>query len=98
MATDTPLFSTGLISPKVLAALPAGYSCRPLQRSDFKEGHLDAIQDLAYVGDITEEQWTERFDLMSKCPGTYYVVVIVDNNRKDGRIVGTGTLVVEKKL
>lgn len=98
MASETQLFSTNLISPKVQAALPKGYTCRPLRRSDFKEGHLDVIRDLAYVGDITEEQWTERYDLMSKCSGTYYVVVIVDENREAGKIVGTGTLVVEKKL
>jgi glucosamine-phosphate N-acetyltransferase len=98
MASETQLFSADLISPKVLEALPKGYTARPLQRTDFKKGHLDVIRDLAYVGDITEEQWTERFDLMHRCTGTYYVVVIVDQNREGGKIVGTGTLMVEKKL
>ncbi len=98
MASESQLFSADLISPKVLAALPNGYIARPLQRMDFKEGHLDVIRDLAFVGDITEELWTERYDLMSNCKGTYYVVVIVDENREGGKIVGTGTLVVEKKL
>ncbi|KAN0095129.1 acyl-CoA N-acyltransferase [Hyaloscypha variabilis] len=98
MASETQLFSADLISPKVLEALPKGYTARPLQRTDFKEGHLDVIRDLAYVGDITEEQWIERFDLMHRCSGTYYVVVIVDQNREGGKIVGTGTLMVEKKF
>ena len=70
------------------------YSIRPLRRSDFKNGHLNPLHDLAYIGDITEEQWTERFDYMIARNGTYYVVVIV----KDDSIVGTGTLMVEKKL
>ena len=98
MASEIQLFSADLISPSVLAALPEGYVARPLQRTDFKERHLDVIRDLAYVGDITEEMWIERFDLMHSCKGTYYIVVIVDENREGGKIVGTGTLVVEKKL
>ncbi|OCL08352.1 acyl-CoA N-acyltransferase [Glonium stellatum] len=98
MALETPLFSATLISPEVQSILPKGYTCRPLQRSDFKHGHLDVLRDLAHVGDITEEQWTERYDWMSKCNGTYFVLVIVDKNREGGKIVGTGTLVVEKKF
>ena len=97
MASEKPLFPTSLISPKVLSALPEGYTCRPLQRSDFKHGHLDVLRDLAYIGEITEEQWTKQYDWMSGCNGTYYVIVIVDNG-DDGKIVGTGTLMVEKKL
>ncbi|KAH8764072.1 glucosamine 6-phosphate N-acetyltransferase [Hyaloscypha finlandica] len=98
MASEIQLFSADLISQKVLAALPKGYIARPLQRTDFNEGHLDVIRDLAYVGDITEDLWIERFDLMRNCKGTYYVVVIVDENRVGGKIVGTGTLMVEKKF
>jgi glucosamine-phosphate N-acetyltransferase len=92
---ETQLFSPTLISSEIQSSLPAGYTLRPLARSDYHAGHLDPIRDLAYVGDITESEWVERFDLMAKCTGTYYVVVIVDEN---GKIVGTGTLVVEKKL
>jgi len=95
MASETPLFSTDLVSPKVQEALPEGYTFRPLQRSDFKQGHLDVLRDLAHVGEITEEQWTERFDWMSGCKGSYFVLVIVDGS---GKIVGTGTLIVEKKF
>jgi glucosamine-phosphate N-acetyltransferase len=50
------------------------------------------------VGDITEEEWTERYDLMAKCVGTYYVLVIVHTTGDGEKIVGTGTLMVEKKL
>jgi glucosamine-phosphate N-acetyltransferase len=98
MASATSLFSADLVSPKVKDALPEGYTLRPLQRSDFKKGHLDVLRDLAHVGDITEEQWTERFDWMVGCNGSYYVLVIVDENRDGGKIVGTGTLIIEKKL
>jgi len=93
------LFSTSIIPNELQEALPAGYTFRSLRRSDYRKGHLDVLADLAHIGDISEEQWTERFDHMAKCQGTYYVLVIEDANREgDKKIVGTGTLVVEKKL
>ena len=98
MASSEALFSTTLVSPKVQAALPKGFLLRPLQRSDFKLGHLDVLRDLAHVGDITEEQWIERFDWMKTCNNSYYVLVIVDENQEGQKIVGTGTLFLEKKL
>jgi glucosamine-phosphate N-acetyltransferase len=94
MAPQPTLFPAELVSPPVQASLPDGYTFRPLQRSDFKAGHLDVLGDLAYIGDITEEQWVERYDWMSSCNGSYFVLVI----EHDGKVVGTGTLVVEKKL
>lgn len=95
MTSETLLFSTDLVSPKVQEALPEGYTFRPLYRSDFKNGHLDILRDLAHVGEISEKDWTERFDFMVSCKGTYYVLVIADAS---GKLVGTGTLMVEKKL
>ncbi|KAH6716596.1 acyl-CoA N-acyltransferase [Leptodontidium sp. 2 PMI_412] len=95
----TSLFSNDLVSPKVLETLPEGYTCRALQRGDYKLGHLDVLRGLTHVGEITEREWIERFDALKESNGTYYVAVLV---QKDGdvekRIVGTGTLVVEKKF
>jgi len=54
-ATDGPLFSTDLISPEVLKALPEGYGCRPLEKKDYANGFLDVLRVLTTVGDITEE-------------------------------------------
>ncbi len=99
MTSETSLFSDTLISQKVQQSLPEGFICRPLHRGDFKLGHLDVLRGLTHVGDITEDEWVERFDALKKSNNTYFVVVLVE---KDGeiekRIVGTGTLVVEKKL
>lgn len=92
MAQDKPLFSASLVSSEV--QLPEGYSFRPLQRSDYSADHLGPLGDLAYLGNITEESWIERFDYLASCPNTYYVLVII----KDDKIVGTGTLFVERKL
>lgn len=38
LADDPPLFSPTLISSEVAAALPEGYSIRPLRRSDYYNG------------------------------------------------------------
>ena len=98
MADQDPLFSPSLI-PTSLLSLPGGLVCRPLQRSDFKQGHLAVLRDLAHVGEITEEQWIERFDDMKQCNSTYFIVVFVHPGRAaERRIVASGTLMVEKKL
>jgi len=99
MTLKIDLFSETLISPKTQDTLPKGYFFRPLQRADFKHGHLNVLRDLAHVGEITEELWTERFDEMRTCNGTYFLLVIIDERREAGSmIVGTGSLIVEKKL
>ncbi|KAJ8071252.1 hypothetical protein OCU04_001586 [Sclerotinia nivalis] len=100
MATETELslFSNDLISEECQNSLPEGYKFRALQRSDFHNGYLGVLRDLAYVGPITEEQWQERFDAMKKCENTYYVLVIVKEGGDEEVIMGTGTLVVEMKF
>jgi glucosamine-phosphate N-acetyltransferase len=99
MDLHAPLFSPSLMPSSIDLAIPEGFACRPLQRSDFKHGHLEVLSDLAHVGAITEEQWTERFDDMRKSNGTYFIVVIVDERSvTEQKIIGTGTLVIEKKL
>jgi glucosamine-phosphate N-acetyltransferase len=94
--SSTYLFSESLVSSELQEDLPAGFLFRPLERDDFNKGHLDVLADLAWMGTITEADWLGRFDLMNKLSGTYYVLVIVD--KSTNKIVGTGTLFVEKKL
>ncbi|KAF2851011.1 glucosamine 6-phosphate N-acetyltransferas-like protein [Plenodomus tracheiphilus IPT5] len=96
-ATDSsgPLFSSELISPEVLKALPEGYGCRPLEKKDYANGFLDVLRVLTTVGDITEEQWNERYDWMSKRNDEYYLLCITDSS---SAIVGTGALLVERKF
>ncbi|TID19561.1 glucosamine 6-phosphate N-acetyltransferas-like protein [Venturia nashicola] len=102
--SDPPLFSPHLISPTVLGSLPEGYTCRPLQKSDYHSGFLDVLRVLTTVGDITEEAWNERYEWMSKRNDEYFLLVIVDTARETqegkgkGGIVGTGCLVVERKF
>lgn len=88
------LFSPSLISPTVISALPDGYSMRPLQRTDFDLGFLDVLRVLTQVGEVSKEEFATRFDQM-KGPGGYHILVILDGQQK---IVGTGALIVERKL
>lgn len=88
------LFSTSLISQTVVGALPGGYSIRPLQRGDFGQGFLDVLRVLTHVGDVSQQEFEARFDEMKKGSG-YHVLVILDGEQK---IVGTGALIVERKL
>lgn len=89
------LFASDLISPAIAASLPQTYSIRALRKSDYARGFLDCLRVLTTVGDISEEDWNERYDWMcSQGRGSYYLLVIEDQ----GRIVGTGALIVERKL
>jgi len=90
-----PLFLPSLISPSVSSSLPTSYTMRPLQRSDYDAGFLDVLRVLTTVGEITPEGWNAHYDWMSRRDDTYYIVVVVDG---EGKVVGCGTLVVERKL
>ena len=94
-STHGPLFSASLISPDVTSALPETYTMRPLQRSDYKAGVLDVLKVLTTVGDISEQAWTERYDWMAKRGDEYFILVVCDGEAK---VVGTGCVVVERKL
>ncbi|KAI9809110.1 MAG: hypothetical protein M1825_002399 [Sarcosagium campestre] len=94
------LFPASLVSPEVSSTLPESYSIRPLQRTDYQAGFLDVLRVLTTVGDINEARWNERYDWMQRRNdadggyGDYFVLVILDSQR----IVGAGTLVVERKF
>ncbi|KAF2098024.1 glucosamine 6-phosphate N-acetyltransferas-like protein [Rhizodiscina lignyota] len=94
-ASEEPLFTSEYISPEVLAALPEGYTCRPIQRTDYHAGFLDVLRVLTTVGDISEEKWNERYDWMKKRNDAYFLLCILDGT---GKIVGTGALIVERKF
>ncbi|QIX01080.1 hypothetical protein AMS68_006597 [Peltaster fructicola] len=89
-----PIFSPDLISPTVSAALPHGYSIRPLQRQDYSAGFLDVLRVLTTVGDVKQEEFEQRFDEMKSGQG-YHVLVVLNEQQQ---IVGTGALIVERKF
>ena len=87
------LFSPSLISPSVVSSLPEGYTIRPLQRADYGLGFLDVLRVLTHVGDVSQVDFVKQFDRMKT--GGYHILVILDG---EGKIVGTGALIVEVKL
>lgn len=92
---EAGLFTDDLISPTIAATLPPTYVLRPLRKSDYAIGFLDVLRVLTTVGDITEKEWNGRYDWMNnQGKGGYYIMVIEDQ----GKIVGTGALLVERKL
>ncbi|KAF2666178.1 glucosamine 6-phosphate N-acetyltransferase [Microthyrium microscopicum] len=97
-STD-PLFSATLLPPTVQRDLPPGYTIRPLCAADFSEGFLDVLRVLTTVGDISEQQFADRYAYMKKHNDAYFLVVVEDSARPQGmRCVGTGCLVVERKF
>lgn len=50
---------------------------------------------LTTVGEISEEAWNDEYDERGKVFDTYYTLVVCDG---EGKVVGTGTLVKERKL
>jgi hypothetical protein len=92
---EAGMFTDELISHTIAATLPPTYVLRPLRKSDYAIGFLDVLRVLTTVGDITEEEWNGRYDWMNnQGKGGYYIMVIEDQ----GKIVGTGALLVERKL
>lgn len=94
---DQGLFSTDLINPAVASALPAGYTVRSLRQSDYDAGFLDCLRVLTTVGEISKDQFNDRYKWMTTQDG-YYVLVIEDSSSGKPVVVGTGALVVERKL
>lgn len=93
--TEQGLFPASLLCPTVQAALPDGYAIRALRRSDFDTGFLECLRVLTTVGDVTPSAFEAQYDAMAGQEG-YYILVVEDTTR--GVIVGTGALIVERKL
>ncbi len=92
---EVGLFTSDLVLPAIAASLPETYTIRSLRKSDYARGFLDVLRVLTTVGDITEEQWNERYDWMNtQGKGGYYLLCVLDGER----VVATGALIVERKL
>lgn len=95
MAASTPLFPASLISAEVASALPDGFTIRPLEKGDFGRGFVECLRNLTWMGDCSLAQLEARYDDMdTQGKGPYFYLVI----EHQARIVGTGAVVVEKKL
>ena len=76
---------------------------RPLTIADYGRGHLETLKSLTSVGEVGREEWVKRWRWMKRRnddndeggKGDYFVIVVCDGT---GKVVGTGTVVVERKL
>ena len=82
-----------LISTTINANLPQGYIIRPLERSDYEKGfarlilgYLDVLKQLTDVGQVSLEQFQQRFDLLAGQPNTFFCIVVEE--QATGRVVG----------
>jgi len=86
-----------VFSPPLTVLSPGeGLRLRPLQLGDYRAGFLQILGQLTKVGDISEEQWEERFRGMKRKEGTYFVTVLEDI--QTCQVIGAVTLVVEQKF
>lgn len=74
-----------------------GLILRPLSTKDFQKGLVDVLNQLTRAGDVTEESFQDRFACMKKV-GDYYPLVVEDTNVDGGRIIATGTMIMEQKF
>lgn len=71
------------------------YILRGLDIGDYDKGFIDCINEVTEPGVVTRKQFEERY--LSLCrEGCYKIVVAYDP--KDERIIGSGTLFIEKKF
>jgi glucosamine-phosphate N-acetyltransferase len=61
------LFTPTLISPEVQAALPKGYTIRPLSSDDYERSFLDVLSVLTVIGNISKAQFLGSYDVFDYC-------------------------------
>jgi len=69
---------------------------RPLCRNDFKKHYTNLLSQLTQVGDVSEDMFLRRFDLMKATQDMYYIVVIEDI--ATNKVIASGSLIVEQHL
>ncbi|CEO96100.1 Glucosamine 6-phosphate N-acetyltransferase [Plasmodiophora brassicae] len=69
---------------------------RELQADDYHRGFIKLLGQLTTAGDITEQQFLERFNELKKMPHTYKIAVIIDPAMN--LVIASATLLIEKKF
>ncbi|KAI9011253.1 acyl-CoA N-acyltransferase [Gaertneriomyces semiglobifer] len=90
---SSPLFSATLIPSDFLSGVPSGHTLRPLEDGDYDKGYLKLLEQLTVVGEISREQFVQRFKDMQALPLRTVVI-----QSPDDQIVASGTLLLESKF
>lgn len=75
--------------------VPDGFILRPLEKQDYDKGFLQCLADLTVVGEISKQNFEERFNQLLNARD-YYTIVIEDIQKT--RIAASGTVFVERKF
>ncbi|CAE6525967.1 glucosamine-phosphate N-acetyltransferase [Rhizoctonia solani] len=90
------LFDPALIPGEVREVLAEGLHLRPLASDDDKRGLFPVLSTLSPSPTPARDDFAAHFQYMKRCPGIYFVIVIIDTS--NDQVVGTGTVFMEHKL
>jgi glucosamine-phosphate N-acetyltransferase len=88
-------FDPSLISTEIHNSTPSSYIVRPLHRGDYGRGYFDCLATLTWVGKPTQQEFEEQYDWMTTKGAEWFYNVVIEY---EGKVVGTGVLIVERKL
>lgn len=94
--SNDPLFNKAFISQDVQRQLKPGFIVRPLELTDYDKGFADVLSQLTTVDGLTKADFVERYSYMKAHNYEYFVIVIEDTTKSI--IVGSGTILVERKF
>ena len=92
--TETELFNPSILE-RLSSSQVDGLLIRPLRSGDYDRGFLQLLTQLTEVGNVSREQFLNRFHTM-KSNGSYYIIVIEDPSTE--KAIASATLVVEQKF
>jgi glucosamine-phosphate N-acetyltransferase len=69
---------------------------RPLHLEDYNKGYLFLLKQLTDIENLNEEKFQKRFKELQLEKNVYFIIVLEDIIKK--RIIGTGTIFLEKKI
>lgn len=93
----------GYISQDIVSRVPtmanelhSDYEIRPVEAQDY-EGVVTTLGVLTSVGDVSKEKFAQTVAYLNNHSDTYNTIVIV-NKKKDNKIVGVGSILIEQKI
>ncbi|OMJ07634.1 Glucosamine 6-phosphate N-acetyltransferase 1 [Smittium culicis] len=89
------LFDPKILGTEIQDKLPKNLVVRPMSAADFSLGFYDCLKELTVIGDVTEQMFLDRFEMIKRT-NSKHVIVIFDTDTS--RIVATGALFVEPKF
>ncbi|KAJ2851118.1 Glucosamine-phosphate N-acetyltransferase-like protein [Coemansia brasiliensis] len=95
MVMSNSLFSSSVLGTSVVSQVPENHILRPLEATDYRKGFMDCLSNLTVTGQVSEQMFQESFEEMQRT-GCYFIIVVEDLST--GKIVASGTLLVEQKF